>query len=225
MDAHYPVYAVYEFTTDDKSIAVSGKLNSLVKAYDLAQQGGIRKIVSFKVLGQDGVTVWSTRRGIFEKNVDSSERGILHSLTLDAAKVIQTHLAQLGVHRKMKHEHYERLDSIAQNLIWACIPRFQEVVTARKEFNKLWETRGVQRSNFDMLYFTINRVLNNFINPKYVVYYSTAQDTVPAYVGTYTTEMKALEAARNLPADNYIAQINDKHYHVIRTITEISLDD
>lgn len=222
MDAHY---AVYNFTEDGKSVAVSGKINSLIKAYDLAREGGIRKVVFFDGTGKDGVTVWSTKRGIFEKNVDKCERAILQSLTLDAAKVIQSHLYQLPIRLKMKHEHHERLDSIAQNLIWACIPRFQEVVSARKEFNKIWEKRGVQRSNFDMLYFTVSRILDNYINQKYVVYYSTAQDTVPAYVGTFTTEIKALEAARNLPADNYIAQINDKHYHVMRTITEISLDD
>lgn len=217
-------YAVFEFTSEDKSVAVSGKLSSLIKAYDLAQHMGTRKIVSFDGTGKDGVTIWSTKRGIFEKNVNSFERGILNSLTLDAAKVIQTHLAQLGVHRKMKHEHYERLDSIAQNLIWACIPRFQEVVSVRKEFNQIWETRGLQRSNFDGLYFTINRVLDQYINHKYVVYYSTAQDVVPIYVGTYTSEIKALDAARGMPYDNYIAQVNDKHYHVMRTIKEISLD-
>jgi hypothetical protein len=219
-----PFYTVHEFSDDCKSKCITGKLNSLVKAYIIAQECGTRKVVRFLDVNALGDTVWSNKRGIFYKNVDSDESKILESLSLDAAKEIQTHLSQLGVHRKMKHEHHERLDSIAQNLIWACIPRFQEVVSARKEFNKIWETRGTQRSNFDMLYFTVNRILEQHINRKYAVYYMTAQDTVPIYVGTYTSEIKALEAARGMPYDNYIAQINDKHYHVMRTIKEISLD-
>jgi hypothetical protein len=219
-----PYYTVHEFSDDCKSTCITGKLNSLVKAYIIAQECGTRKVVRF-LDGKDvGDTVWSNKRGIFYKNTDPDESKILESLTLDAANEIQSHLFQLGVHRKMKHEHYERLDSIAQNLIWACIPRFQEVVSARKEFNKVWEARGLQRSNFDMLYFTVNRILDQHINRKYAVYYVTAQDTVPIYVGTYTSEIKALEVARGMPYDNYIAQINDKHYHVMRTIKEISLD-
>jgi hypothetical protein len=219
-----PFYAVHEFSDDCNSKCITGKLNSLVKAYIIAQECGTRKVVRFLHDNALGDTVWSNKRGIFYKNTNSDESKILESLTLDAAKEIQNHLSQLGVHRKMKHEHHERLDSIAQNLIWACIPRFQEVVSARKEFNKIWEMRGVQRSNFDMLYFTVNRILEQHINRKYAVYYMTSQDPVPIYVGTYTSEIKALEAARGMPYDNYIAQINDKHYHVMRTIKEISLD-
>ena len=220
-----PYYTVFEFSDDCKSKCITGNLSSLVKAYIIAQECGTRKVVRFlDDKAKSGDTVWSNKRGIFYKNVNSDESKILESLTLDAANEIQSHLFQLGVHRKMKHEHYERLDSIAQNLIWACIPRFQEVVSARKEFNKIWETRGMQRSNFDLLYFTVNRILDQHINRKYAVYYITAQDPVPVYVGTYTSEIKALEAARGMPYDNYIAQINDKHYHVMRTIKEISLD-
>jgi len=218
-------YTVHEFSDDCKSTRITGNINSLVKAYIIAQECGTRKVVRFlDDKAKCGDTVWSNKRGIFHKNVDSDESKILESLSLDAAKEIQNHLFQLGVHRKMKHEHYERLDSIAQNLIWCCIPRFQEVASARKEFNKIWETRGLQRSNFDMLYFTVHRILDQNINSKYAVYYMTAQDNVPIYVGTYTSEIKALDAARGMPSDNYIAQINDKHYHVMRTIKEISLD-
>jgi len=218
-------YTVHEFSDDCKSTRITGNINSLVKAYTIAQECGTRKVVRFlDDKAKSGDTVWSNKRGIFHKNVDSVESNILESLTLDAAKEVQTHLFQLGIHRKMKHEHYERLDSIAQNLIWRCIPRFKEVVSARKEFNNIWETRGLQRSNFDMLYFTVNRILDQNIKRKYAVYYMTAQENVAIYVGTYTSEIKALDAARCMPSDNYIAQINDKHYHVMRTIKEISLD-
>lgn len=218
-------YTVHEFSDDCKSTHITGNINSLVKAYIIAQECGTRKVVRFlDDKAKSGDTVWSNKRGIFHKNVDSDESKILESLSLDAAKEIQNHLFQLGETIEIVHEHYERLDSIAQNLIWACIPRFQEVVSARKEFNKIWETRGVQRSNFDMLYYTVHRILDQNINRKYAVYYMTAQDNVPIYVGTYTSEIKALDAARGMPSDNYIAQINDKHYHVMRTIKEISLD-
>ena len=106
-----PYYTVHEFSDDCKSKCITGKLSSLVKAYIIAQECGTRKVVRFlDDKAKSGDTVWSNKRGIFYKNVNSDESKILESLTLDAANEIQSHLFQLGVHRKMKHEHHERLD-------------------------------------------------------------------------------------------------------------------
>jgi hypothetical protein len=188
-----PYYAVFELNpTTYKNTRLTGQVMSLVKAYNIAQEGGIRKIIKYKDDSGFGLPIWTNQSGIKEP-IDSQDKKILQSLTLDAAKEYRGHVEKLDK-RHLSHQLFERIDSIAQNIIWACIPDFAKVSVARRKFNKRWETRGLEKKYFLSLLLVINKVLDAYINPPkddaLVYWHEPGADEV-IYYGSYETFAEA----------------------------------